>query len=671
MLTSASTKNKVTTNGFLMRKENCLGKRDKSSAGRIDPRAVQICASINARDEYYTTSSCSGRCLLYIGDGIKSHHHYASAVDNNDDEDDDNAAGKEENGENMDSGKEKDDNDGSTNHNRHGFFERFRVNHDTVKDAERYFNLSTLYDDRSGGGDFIPTVGQFEYIQKHHQQQEQSSEDEKNTSNSANVNQNEKNTATKNPSAVVWLRFEPFILHVACRSLEAASALMAAARPSFKNVGLTSWKIPKQQRSRKLKQESMNDTARYIVAIWGDEGLDMPLSVVSPSSNKNNKVETKTTTTPLFQGHEEYLKQLVNERHVRNWEKIDRFVVNVEAMPSIVDAIGRRQLEREDGFLFDDNDDEEEDNDGVEETKKSKTQTPKKFDVVGDIAILHSLPPDIVNNEEEKKKIGEAIMERNKAIKVCAVRTSSLIGTDRSPGSNGFEIIAGMNRSPLVTSHMEYGIKCVVDLSHTFFSPRMGQERLRICQQVARGENVLVLFSGIGMDAMQIAGRTEAKSVTAIELNPVAMACAKNGQRMLERNKAVKVAGAAERLHLVEGDVLDVLPTLEHGAYDRIVAPRPKEGALDGDLGTGDGGVQFLEALLPLLRVHGGECHWYDFAADHELPNCERTRKSISDVCDKMGYDMEVIHVARAGSIAMRQIRVCMDFRITGRKSSC
>eukprot|EP00957_Ditylum_brightwellii_P116945 8920799-Ditylum_brightwellii.AAC.1 len=75
------------------------------------------------------------------------------------------------------------------------------------------------------------------------------------------------------------------------------------------------------------------------------------------------------------------------------------------------------------------------------------------------------------------------------------------------------------------------------------------------------------------MGAMQIAGWTEAKSVTPIELNPVAMGCVKNGQRMLERKKAVKVVGAAEMLHLVEGDVLDVLPTLQHGAYDRIVVP--------------------------------------------------------------------------------------------------
>lgn len=53
-----------------------------------------------------------------------------------------------------------------------------------------------------------------------------------------------------------------------------------------------------------------------------------------------------------------------------------------------------------------------------------------------------------------------------------------------------------------------------------------------------------VLFSGCGMDALQIAGRTEASNVIAIELNHVAVSCSKRGQRMLSRNKSVKCAGA-------------------------------------------------------------------------------------------------------------------------------
>lgn len=169
------------------------------------------------------------------------------------------------------------------------------------------------------------------------------------------------------------------------------------------------------------------------------------------------------------------------------------------------------------------------------------------------------------------------------------------------------------------------------------------------------------------MEALQIAARTEAATVLAIERNKAAAECLRRAKRMLERNKTATCPGggkgAAERLTIVEGDALDVLPTLERSSFHRIVAPRPKEGNLDGDLGTGDAGREFLLAMLPLLKLKG-EVHWYDFAADHELPNCDRTRESIQAVCRSLGLEMEVIHVAKVGSIAKRQFRVCMDFRI-------
>ena len=327
-----------------------------------------------------------------------------------------------------------------------------------------------------------------------------------------------------------------------------------------------------------------------------------------------------------------------------------RFVSAVEHMPKIVDDIASAWVE-------------ESSNQNQTKPNSEQIGAPKRFDIIGDVALLHSMPE--CDTDQDREAIGKAIMSRNKAIKVVAVRSLSLSGMERSAGEDGIQIIAGMQRSPLITSHMEYGVKCVIDLNHTFFSSRMGPERLRICQQVARGENVLVLFSGVGMDAMQIAARTEA-TVTAVEWNPIAVECAKRGQRMLVRNKNVKCAGAAERLTILEGDALEIMKTLPIGSFDRILAPRPKEGNMDGDLGKGDGGSIFLNELLPLLKDQG-ECHWYDFAADHELPQCQRTRQTIDNACQQHGLEAEVIHVANVGSIAKRQVRICMDFRVLTR----
>jgi tRNA G37 N-methylase Trm5 len=584
-------------NNFENSKCQCLGKRDKSSAGRIDPHAVDICATINRLPYCYTTSSCAGRCFLYRGPGVKSTKQ----------------------------------------------FERFRVAHDRIVDAARYFHLATLRTDPSGGADPIRSVGQFEHVdrQLRSQEQEENKEEEDEQQKGepqvdlpqpghtgSTISDNNAYEDAVDVDNSIWLRYEPFILHVACRSLTAAAALMSAARPAFKNVGLTTWN---------------EDSSRYLVAIWGDEGLDMPISAMDGSPLVVQEMAATNNNKPARLA--EWLSQLVNERHERNWKKIARFVRSVQEMPL---DLGETAVSPDD--------------DKDNNKNNISTVAPRAFDVIGDVALLHSINADY--DLEKQGEVGQSILRKNSSIKVVAVRNSKLNGVERVPGLQGVSIIAGPNRDPLITTHGEYGIKCVVDLRQTFFSPRMGPERLRICQQVARGEHVLVLFAGVAMEALQMAGRTEATSVTTIELNDVAVECSRRAHRMLERNKGVKCVGAAERLKIRQGNVLEILPTLPLNFYDRILAPRPKEGSLDCDLGSGDGGVQFLRALLPVLKHNGGECHWYDFVADHEFPQCSRTRHLIELVCHEHNVGIEVLHVARVGSVAMRQLRVCLDFRI-------
>mmetsp|Transcript_17172 Transcript_17172/g.41684 ORF Transcript_17172/g.41684 Transcript_17172/m.41684 type:complete len:674 (+) Transcript_17172:160-2181(+) len=628
-------------NDFQNSKNQCLSKRDKSYAGRIDPRAVEICSLINVRDDMYTTSSCSGRSFLYKGQGIKSTTQ----------------------------------------------FERFRISHDLVGDPSRYFDLTTIQDDPTGGGDPIRTVGQYDWknsVNDDHKKEvpEESQETETDHDEEVDV-QDPKISGTlekesyggesgdgdgddnDNEDGVIWLRYEPFILHVACRSLQTASSLMNAARPAFKNIGLTTWKTHRLY---------------YLVAIWGDEGLEMPLSTPQPSSSSSASSATSPEALFTSSDHKEWLARLVNERHERNWSKIQRFCDQIRIMgPPLSDDndfedIHNAMTESGAQDYYNGSDIYNETNIDTNNKVASSKVIPRSYDVIGDIAYLHSLPDSLSTTTQSANAIGEAIMRKNKSIKVVVLRTSTMSGTQCAPGDGGLTIIAGANRSPLVTTHTEYGIRCVVDLNHTFFSPRMGQERLRICQQVARGENILICFAGVGMEANQIAGRTEASKIVSVELNPIAVECARRGHRMLERNKAVKCPGAAERLEIIEGDVLGVLPELESkygsGSFDRILAPRPKEGKLDGDLGTGDGGRTFLVEIVKNLKPKGGECHWYDFVADHEYPDCQRTTNLIRSVCNELNLDVEIIHVAKVGSVAMRQLRVCVDFRLVSSPSS-
>lgn len=49
---------------FELDKKNILGKVDKSQKGGIDEDVIELVDLINSRDEYYTTSSCSGRIVV-------------------------------------------------------------------------------------------------------------------------------------------------------------------------------------------------------------------------------------------------------------------------------------------------------------------------------------------------------------------------------------------------------------------------------------------------------------------------------------------------------------------------------------------------------------------------------------------------------------------------------
>lgn len=51
---------------FQQRKKAVLSKLDKSSAGEWDIQIKSLCDKINKSDDFYTTSSCSGRIIVMI-----------------------------------------------------------------------------------------------------------------------------------------------------------------------------------------------------------------------------------------------------------------------------------------------------------------------------------------------------------------------------------------------------------------------------------------------------------------------------------------------------------------------------------------------------------------------------------------------------------------------------
>ena len=211
---------------------------------------------------------------------------------------------------------------------------------------------------------------------------------------------------------------------------------------------------------------------------------------------------------------------------------------------------------------------------------------------------------------------------------------------------------------------MEFGVRMVIDLDACFFSPRLASERQRLCQAVQPDERVLVAFAGCGPEVLQLLSHTEAKEVVAVELNAAAVRCLRRSLEMMQFSSSDGTDYG--RVSVFEGDLRELARTLPQQHYHRILAPRPKNPG-DGDVDLGDGGAEFLDVLLPLLQDKG-VCHWYDFAADWELPSCDRTTKALQDACHRHHRTCQVERVAAANrrTIAERQYRVVADFRVTG-----
>jgi len=248
---------------------------------------------------------------------------------------------------------------------------------------------------------------------------------------------------------------------------------------------------------------------------------------------------------------------------------------------------------------------------------------PKSFDILGDIAVLE-IPEEL---KDKKGIIGNSLLKTFKNIKVVAAKKTA-VGTEFR--TREVEIIAGEQRTETV--HREYNCLYKLDVGSTYFSPRLGTERMRIAKQVRDNERVLVMFAGVGPYAILISKKSNAR-VYAIELNPKAFEYMKENIRM---NKVDVVA--------INGDVRDKVPKL--GKFNRIVMPLPKD--------AGD----FLDVALPALEKNG-VVHFYDFSH-----NVDESIEKLRGICGDLGYKIQILDAVKCGSYSPGIFRICVDFRV-------
>ena len=254
------------------------------------------------------------------------------------------------------------------------------------------------------------------------------------------------------------------------------------------------------------------------------------------------------------------------------------------------------------------------------------------FDTVGDIAIL-DIPDEL---QKKEKHIAEAVLASHKNLKVVL----------RKAGIHGGEFrtqqmahLAGEERKE--TIHKESGCRISLDVEKVYFSPRLGNERLRVSQQVKKGEDILVLFSGCAPYVCVIAKNSGPHRIVGIEKNPVGHSY---GLKNLSLNKI-------RNAELFLGDVKEVAPKIKE-RFDRIVMPLPKS--------AGD----FLHEALSLAKQKA-VLHFYDFKDEKGILESEQL---IKRACAAEGWKCSILRTVICGDYSPRVHRICVDALIEKKK---
>lgn len=250
----------------------------------------------------------------------------------------------------------------------------------------------------------------------------------------------------------------------------------------------------------------------------------------------------------------------------------------------------------------------------------------RAYDLVGDIVIM-TIPGGLEKKEQE---IATAILANNHKVKVVAKRAAHYGGEFRQ---RPIKVIGGEVRRE--TEVREFGVRLQLDVETVYFSSRSGNERRRIASLVQEGENVLVLFSGIGPYPLMISRYSGAKRIVGVEKNPVAH---NYGMKNLKLNKK------CSNIELIKGDVRDILPGFT-AHFDRIIMPLPKS--------AGD----YIDLALPLLQP-GGWIHFYDM---QHVDSFEKSVIKVRAACEAAGRSLVTSEIVLSGHCGPRTYRICVD----------
>ncbi|MHA1975948.1 MAG: class I SAM-dependent methyltransferase [Candidatus Hodarchaeales archaeon] len=255
-----------------------------------------------------------------------------------------------------------------------------------------------------------------------------------------------------------------------------------------------------------------------------------------------------------------------------------------------------------------------------------------KFDQIGEIGLLR-LDSETTSRVFRQKVANEIL---NYYPKINAVMNKLDI-TEGIKRVYPIEYLAG--ERIYESWHKEYGVLIKIDLKHAYFNPRLAEEHRRLSLEVAYGERILDLFTGVGPFSLHCTKQQECE-VVAVDINPFAI---KSLQASIMRNKlkgkVIPILGDAGKLFSVKR------------YFDRIIINLPNQS------------INYLVYASKLAK-NGGIINFYQFIEKNDRPQqllSTLISEKLKDFCE---YEILVNRVGR--EVSPSKIQLNVDLRILG-----
>lgn len=247
-----------------------------------------------------------------------------------------------------------------------------------------------------------------------------------------------------------------------------------------------------------------------------------------------------------------------------------------------------------------------------------------RYERLGDIALIDE------GDTERAQEIADALVASDIPVSSVLNRQSKISGRYRV---RDWALLAGDSTETL---HREFGVKFRVDVTETYFSPRLATERNRVIDQVSPDERVIDMFAGVGPFIIPMACR--GADVVGVDINDVAI-------DYLEANAALN--DVSERVTAIHGDVREIGETYA-GWADRLIMNLPHSAQ---------------EFLPTAKRLASDRCrlHYYDI--QHEDAPFAPGKSAIREVFDDE-YAISVEDERIVRSYAPHEVNVCLDIDV-------